>query len=515
MQRVVEVGAISIALVVACARPQVPQPGQLATADAALLRGCYDCLIEARDIYRRLDTGGDRAQLAARVLEADLLLALRERELGLPPSDALAEARQIATTMPPDLEAGRYIELVAAIPPSDLGVARRELWAFRNAHPLDDDRLAELRRLLSNGRLRKPVRDYLQLALDCGHFIGVPLGPGEAPVAPPSGALLLRYRAAICGAGEMPELVAVRAGEPRFVEASLFIARVEIAQILSDGPREAKAHLDEVLARFPSSPAATYLAGTYHTAVSDHAEALRFYDRTLGLHADHDPALRGRVISLSNLERAEEAIDAATQLIARAEDERFGAYYWRARNHHGLRHLDDARRDVTAAKELGASEDLLVLAGLVEYEQGDLDIAHADLTTVAGAHGLRCEANWYLGLIERLRKRWPDAWQAFEEAMRCYGERARITAGQIRTLEARSDLDPGYRARTAAYLEASVASDTKQGHVASLTAAGSAAAAADYAAARRLIDQVGDDPELADRVAKLRAWLDRSHSTPP
>jgi len=99
--------------------------------------------------------------------------------------------------------------------------------------------------------------------------------------------------------------------------------------------------------------------------------------------------------------------------------------------------------------------------------------------------------------------------------MRCYGERARITAGQIRALEERSDLDPGYRARTAAYLAASVASDTKQGHVASLTAAGSAAAAADYAAARRLIDQVGDDPELADRVAKLRAWLDRSHATPP
>ena len=382
---------------------------------------------------------------------------------------------------------------------------------------------ADTRAWLVRGKLRKAVRDYLQIALTCidpiidENLSAAALGAGSSPsstgATQPEASLLLRYRVAISKPDATPELEAVRGSEPRFVEASLFIARNEIGRLPFEGPRQAKVHLDEVLVRFPASTAATYLAASYHQLVGDYAEALRLYDRTLDLRPDHDAALLGRVINLSNLGRTREAIDAATRLIARGEPYDANAYYWRARNLHALGQLADARRDVSAAKELDGSEDLLLLAGTIEYEQGDLDVAQADLAIIINAdpNGSACDARWYLGLVDRQRKRWSSARNALEDAMRCYQQRARTSADQLQSLQTRSDLDPTYRDRAAAGLEAAVAGATRQQHLASLEAAGTAAADDDFPGARGLLDLAAQDPALAERVAKLRGWLDRSH----
>jgi tetratricopeptide (TPR) repeat protein len=509
VRRVAGARAIFIVLAAACAPAIAVQPPQLTAADGALLRGCYDCLIEAREIYRRLARETGRAQAWTRVFEADLLIALREKELGLSSSGALTDARHIATKLPGDLEANDYIELVDAIPGQELSASPHEFRAFRATHPpeLAPGRTSLLT-WLSRGKLRKPVRDYLRIALECAHPSGdgnpldavagdgSPSGLSTSATSkvPPDATLLIRYRVAICGFDAKPELAAVRAGEPRFVEASLFMARTEITRLLLDGPGQTKAHLDEALARFPASPVATYLVGLYHQLVADHSEALRLYDRTLGLYPSHDPALLGRVISLSNLQRAQDAIIAATQLVARGSDYLAEAYYWRARNYHALGQLDEARRDVSAAKELGGNEDLLLLAGMIEYEQGDLDIAQGDLAIVVGANVRRCEALWYLGLVDRQRKRWSDARKTLEDGMACYRARARTTAEQLRSLQARSDLDMVYRTRATASLEAATTADTRQQHLAALAAAGSAAAGDDFVAARRLLDLAAEDP---------------------
>ena len=509
-------------LVAACApRIAMQAPSQLVAADAdtALLRGCYDCLIDAREIYRKLSVGG---RAAAWVFETNLLIALREKEICLPESGALTEARRIAKELPRELEAGRYIELVEAIPGCRLSTLRSEVKEMASTHAVGPTATADARAWLLRGKLRNPVRDYLRIALACiSPIIDESLStaalragasPSPAGATQPEASLLLRYRAAICKLDGIPELEAVRASEPRFVEASLFIARSEVGRLSFEGPRQAKVHLDEVLARFPASTAATYLAASYHHLVGDYAEALRLYDRTLDLRPDHDPALLGRVINLSNLGRTREAIDAATRLVARGEPYNVNAYYWRARNFRALGQLADARRDVSAAKELDGSEDLLLLAGTIEYEQGDMDVAQADLAIVINADVDRraCEARWYLGLVDRQRKRWSSARHALEDAMMCYQQRARASADQLQSLQARSDLDPTYRDRAAGGLEAAVAADTRQQHVAALTAAAAAAADDDFSGARALLDLAAKDPALADRVAKLRSSFDRS-----
>ena len=508
----------SIQLAACAPRIAVKAPSQLVAADDALLRGCYDCLIDAREIYRK-DAGA-----AASVFETDLLIALREKELGLPASDALIEARRIAKKLPRGLEAGRYVELVEGIPGCKLRTTRGEVREVSPAHPLGPTAAADARAWLLRGKLRKPVRDYLQIALGCidptidENLAGAAVGTAETASSPaatqPAASLLLRYRAAICKLDAISELEAVRDGEPRFVETSLFLARAEIARLPVEGPRpQTRVRLDELLARFPASTAVTHLAATYQYLVGDYAAALALYERTLDLRPDHDPALLGRVISLSYLGRNQDAIDAATRLVARGEPYySFQAYYWRARGLHALGQLADARRDITAAKELAGTEDILLLAGTIEYEQGDLDVAQADLEIIVDAdpNGSACDARWYLGLVDRQRKRWSSARHFHEDAMRCYQQRARTTADQVQALRARSDLDPAYRDRAAAGLEASIAATTRQQHLAALEAARSAAADNDFPGARGLLDLVADEPTLAEHVAKLRSWLDRA-----
>src|SRR5689334_18102570 len=120
---------LMVAVSIGCAAPPVRTPA-LATADAELLQGCYDCLLAARASYRRF-AEIDRAHGAARVFEADLLIALREKELGLPASDAPSEARRIAAELPRTVEAERYLALVDAVPPEPLAGPSAEAMRFR------------------------------------------------------------------------------------------------------------------------------------------------------------------------------------------------------------------------------------------------------------------------------------------------------------------------------------------------------------------------------------------------
>jgi hypothetical protein len=98
--------------------------------------------------------------------------------------------------------------------------------------------------------------------------------------------------------------------------------------------------------------------------------------------------------------------------------------------------------------------------------------------------------------------------------MACYRDRAQGTRNEIHALEARAQLDPAYRARRIASLEASAEADTRQQHVSALIAASDDAVAGDVTSAKALAEIASEDPALADRVAKLRSWLD-SHPPRP
>lgn len=545
-----------MAAVVACssAPPPVarPDPAVIARADAEILSGCYDCLVAAQTIYRRLATGPARAALLGSLFEADLLIALREKELGIPPSDAIDEARRIAGELPHEIEPARYLALVDAVPPEQLGQPRRATMAHILTHA---PKLFApgARDWLAGGKLRPVVREYLQRTIDCMYptaavlsaASGVPAqgGPLSAPpdptdpavpadpralaapanglvappppVAPPPDAPpLIAFRAAACGLGSIDALTTVRDREPRFIETSLFIAAIEIAIAGDVGPGWARARLTEVLGRFPSSPAVLYLTASYEQLVGNFTDALALYEQTLALQPLHERALLGRVVCLSNLDRPLDAIHAATQLIELGVDNASEAYYWRAWNHHKIKRLADARSDISSAKQRSTTPVVLSLAGVVAYDQNELDPAEADLEAAIALAPGDCTARWYLAMVARQRRRMLVTGQSFEATMLCYRARVADSTSRRDSLQARSDLDPAYRAGMIASLQASIDNDGRQQRQCAFLAASHHASAGDLTGAARLLELVGEDPELAARVAKLRGTLGKLRHTP-
>jgi len=416
-----------VLMVVACSSPRVPtRPPDVAAADREVENGCYDCLLDARTIYRT-------AHADLRVFEVDLLVALREIELGLPPSGALDDARRLMPRLPREVEAAKLLTIV-----DRLGAPL----------PIEPEH-ADLPRL----PIRAIVRDYLNITLDCTFGRDRPKVEHAEP--------LLAYREQTCGIGRASKLAAIRVRVPRFVETSYEIAEAELQVAATVGPTGAKAHLDEARARFPRSLAIQLSTASYFRVIGDCAGALAVYDEVLAGKPTHAMALVGRATCLGNLGRHDEAIVAATRVIE-TEVAVGEGYYQRAWNQHALGRLVEARADIELAKQMRFAPDVLALAGIIEYDQGDLDIARADLADASAADTYDCTSRWYLALVMTKRAPAQETAQAFGDTKTCYADRAAQTAASSREIAVRADLDPAYREQRVASLDASVAADTHQ-----------------------------------------------------
>ena len=260
---------------VGCASAPIRKQDQaaLAGADALVLQGCYDCLVEARAIYERVAVGRARPLVVQRLFETELLIVLREKELALDWREALGRARALVPSLSPAIGPERYLELVEAIPPDADGWPRREMPPRPRPAFITD--LDSQFLWLETGALSAPVRQYVGLALNCVYPPRRP-APGQpptrsagllqvAPDAPP----LVRYRGAFCRTVDAAPLEQVRAQVPRFVETSYFLARLVVAVAQKNGPGKGRELLTEVHTRFPQSPSVTHLYGRFNQLIGD------------------------------------------------------------------------------------------------------------------------------------------------------------------------------------------------------------------------------------------------------
>jgi tetratricopeptide (TPR) repeat protein len=501
----------ALLLCTACASAPIKKPDQLALdqADALVRQGCYDCLLEAKTTYARIAVGKARPLVIGRLFEVELLLSLREKELAMDHQPALDRARALASEVPPALEPERYLAIADAVPPDDMGSPRSELTQFRRARAAFTPRINGEIAWLETAGLGLHFRQYLAHAIDCmdlrrppGQQPGAWVRRSPAPDSPP----LLAYRIGICDFPIRAILDKVRAEEPRFVEVAFFVARLEVNEAARTGKGRPREPLAEAYARFPKSASITYLTGNYNQLSGDCSEALRFYDETLALKPVHELGLLGRTVCLSYLKRTDEAIAAATRMIEVKPFNIDEAYYWRAWNYHLLANLPLARRDIDAAKARATNVRIHTLAGVIEHDQDDLDIAEKDLHEAMrfpGA-GLNCTPPWYLGLVEMKRTRWTESGTRFEQAMQCYERSIADSEQSIAALEANPDLDPIFRTRQIVNFRAQIDSDRSQQYAAAFNAANHYARGGQIPKARVLIEVAARDPGLAERVAALR-----------
>lgn len=489
----------------------------LAQADLRIGEGCYTCLLEARETFDRLAVGRARPLVVQRLFETELLIALRERELAIDWTGAEARAAALLPELDPAIDGTRLLTVVRAVLPDATGVSKERLAGIRNAperRSLDPaTELAWLRTV----PLSPPVRRYVEMAFDCTYPLirdadRRPVRPdGQRPEVADDASPLLRYRAALCFSPELERLAALHEANPRFLEAAFVVARSRVFNADRDGAPGVRDLLDPVYERLGRSSAVTYVYGNYWQRVGDCREALRLYGETLALESRHEDAKLGEVICQSHLKAHDVALASAGTLLEWGRYYVPEAYYWRAWNLHVLKNLPEARENIESAKRIAATGEIHTLAGVIEHDQDDLEIAEKDLNIALGlAYGNRnCTAMWYLGLVHIKQERWLDSADGFERSMGCYQQNVIDAQASKRTMELRTDLDPVFKANQIAGFDAAIKEDQGQFHAAAFNAANQFTRGGNIPRARELVEVAARDPALADLVSQLREILRR------
>ena len=380
-----------------------------ADADGLIRRGCYRCLEQA---YEEAQQQGAREQ----AFEAAALLTLRSKELGLPSDPWLDRARALAGT-DPSLTA--YVDMVDVIPPDRLSENRDALFDIgrRNRAKRSIDAWRER---LRDGAGSDAFRSYLDVSLICafGTLKETPESFTGA-VAPVATTPLFQYALGACDATHRDRLIAVRTSEPDFVDADYPLGRYALEDPASPDAEESLRRFESALHAFPRSPAIATRIGNVYRIWEDWQPALAAYDTALDVAPHHPEATIGRAISLSHLERSDEAIETTTRLIDGGQWLLGEAYYWRAWNQLRLNNFQLARADADRARTLMSNSAVMVLSGVIEWRLGRLDSAEKDFEGALAIDLGECEAAFDLGVVrDQLGKR-VEALAAFKQAGQC------------------------------------------------------------------------------------------------
>lgn len=502
-------GGILLLLATGCASAPIKKADQasLAVAQTRVLEGCYQCLLEARDVFERVAAGPKaRPLVLARLFETYVLIGMRERELALDSAEAFAQARAVAAELPPTYNAAQYIDIARLMPPDFGGSPRTELTPFQRGMPAAA-RFAGWRTALTTGEASAPFRAYITASLDClAEFGRVREQSRAAREIPPDVVPLVKYRLATCPVLRSAPLEALLTEVPDFVEAGLFLARQPTLNITSTYVKNMRTWLTRAYDKFPRSSSITYGLGMLSQTVGDCKIAVRFYEDTIALKERHEDSALQRVICLAYLGQHASAIEGATRIIDRGYYNLADAYYWRAWTHHRRVALPEARADVDKARSIAVNAKVLTLGGMIKYDQREFDLAERDLTQAIAMDPMQCVAHWYLGLVTFSKEAWPETAKRFGRSAGCY-EASADDSVRKRDAMVKADLDPDFKAVQIAGFEAVIKEDRDQQWASILNAANAFARADQTDIALKWLDRIPADAVLASKAAELRKLI--------
>lgn len=494
---------------VACASAPIRKAdlALVTTADARVLEGCYSCLTEARDTYARLAVGKARPILITKLFETHVLVGLREAELAMDPTESFAAAEALVRELPPTYDAKAYLSIARSIPPDYLGSTNAELSAWYRRNPTVAAYNA-LKASLQVGEGSAPFRAYLSASLECLRvFSGRPTL--EVPRIPDDAPTLVRYRMGTCPAVIDTHMQAVVAAVPAFVEAELFVARLATFSPTAAYVKRLREALTAAKERFPRSPSVTYGLGHMNQTNGDCKAAILHYEDTIVLKPLHEQAALQRVICLGHLGQFVPAIEGATRIIAAKYYNADDAYYWRAWSHYQRKDLPSARADIDRARSFPSfGIKVLILGGMIKFDQGQLDPAEADLTDAIkmDSDNQQCIARWYYGLVSFARERWPEAADRFANAGGCYKRSADQSRRDLERMK-KADVDEAFRASQIAGFQAAIKEDTDQEQASYLNTANCYAMAGEIDKAKEWLAKVPADSIHALTAAQLRKLI--------
>lgn len=499
-----------LVLTIGCAArgPSPASLAELSRADRLVRDGCHRCLVDALAIYQRLITPSARlAGVAERAFETALLIALREKELGIPAAPALARARQLAHGVAPSsrvsgLSPDALLELAVLAQGETSGL---EPEAARRP-PDAAARVKTWRPALDAEKTASLARTYLSLMLDCEDRATRERLLTENVVAHLGDVPLFRFRLALCPLQQRAMLDGLRPVDARWLDAAFLEGRFAMLS-LTPRLRTALAHFTDAHNAFPGSPAILLALAHTQRAMVRLEAALANYSRVIEMVPRHRDARLGRIISLTHLERREDAIAGATELLDLGTWLIPDAYYWRAFNRYHRQQFDTAWADIEQASSLHANTSVYTLAGLIAYSRRELDIAKDRFERALQMDGGNCYATWYLAVVHVDRNEWPIAAPVFSRSMGCFVKAAAVAREELAQLE-RSDQEPEDKARQGADIQKNITEFTLKAAQSSYNAAQGFGRAGKRGEALAHLHLAHDHPELREKAEALRKVIE-------
>jgi len=496
-------------------RPRLdPRPGmavtaELAKAEALVREGCYACLKDALAIYERVAATDMAPAAELRAIDTALLLALRERELGLAGGTALEHAIDLAGRQPAPFDIGVFSSVAEVqawhaygVPKEQIDLSMGPLRKMNSAWPA-------WRASLERGAASDLLRAYYLVSLDCAarSFLR---DAGVEPWTIPSGASpLLRFRGAICpGAADEPVLDAVIRGDSRWAEAHFFLGETALAR---GTVRTAEKHLVEALRAIPELTAARVELAHVYLAAEEFQLARDAYRQANAAVPGQREAMLGEVKSLSALGSHEAAIAILDGM------ERLGTwymgemYYWRAWNRYHLKQYNAANDDVLASRQrMPMDGQVDKLAGFIALARNEVPRAEGEfraaVTHIEGKGGSDCDATYFLGSTEVMQRKWAEALPSFEAAEPCYARTQQSLRARIRDIRG-SDLPDDRQDVLVAAREKDIAAARLQEARSCYNAAVALANLGDIAKARPFAERAAAHPEMNSLAGQLLARL--------
>jgi tetratricopeptide (TPR) repeat protein len=478
---------------------------RLTAADRLLRDGCFDCFAaayEAFDALQRFPAVGQRASAGA--VEAAILMAAREAELGIP----AGPRRQLAYSIA-DASWTPLFDVVDALPSAPRAASERELarrqLAFRNRQAFTE-RLGE--RADEN-----PASAYLWIAFNCSYG-----NPGASQLedwlaAVPSwrDSPLIRYKAATCRGQEVDALHSLLQADARFVEIHYPLGVRALADREFDPAIEHFRALYDTRPEWAVVPEA--LANAYF-AVEDFAEALAFFDRTLDSSPDSPDALLGKARTLTHLGRYADAIAGLNELVTAGRWFVGDARYWRAFDEMQLSRYDEAWVDVEEAARYLVNADVPKLAGIIAFRRRQFDVARTRLEDARRRNAKDCETAYQLGLVMSEQRDWTPATRVLDEANACLdAEDQQLTEeiGRMRT----SDAPPSRRDQQVTRRERQLATNARMRATSWFNSAVAFFYLSRLEEAKQYAERVAGDEQLGARARALLSRLDPAASERP
>lgn len=513
---------------VSCA-PKGPSPqlvAEAARAKALQSEGCYACLKDALAIFDKLrQSKTPPPGVAEGAFDTALLIAVREKQLGMPSDESLAAARALlpaavaesaAASMATATATRQAVFDAAELIIGDttgLDPEMRALVTGRNRPPLEPDN--PKRRALDAFPQSDLTAQYIALSIDCEQQKLIETLDLKSLATTYAGSPLMQFRLSTCGRPGAPNVGALRQGHARWNDTLYWEARREMVASLGQA-----IDLPKVIGlfgqgreAFPSSLMLTMAWANANLAAEEFESALSGFEDVLKVHATHRDAMNGKMQAQSYLMRHQDAIATATRMLELGTWHISDANYWRAWNKYQLKEYDSAWVDVENAIKGLSNAQVYMLAGLIAYARKDLSTAVDRFDTAFAANPSACDAVWMSGLVSIDQNELAVAAPKFSRSMTCFvsaaaglrDERTRLNA----TIQKRGTPPNARDQRNLDRLQRDADNAELKSAQSAFNGAQCYARTGGKAIALSLVDAAIAHPEMREKASALKAAIEK------